>query len=168
MDHCNSKQCPLSAPSPPSVMSDSDQRAYIDTAAREATRAQTEKPESDSDPIALRDWMANGADARLVAGSSFLRAAGGKSSEYKEIEGPRSTQRKLEYRMQWSSITNEKLMRKNYQESYQEVDITKKRILKIRQLASQVRPVGQSGEGNDQCEVLVLALHRDEGKMAHT
>ena len=45
MDHSNSEQCPLSAPSlpPASVMSDSDQRAYIDTAAREATRAETGK-----------------------------------------------------------------------------------------------------------------------------
>ena len=101
MDHSNSEQCPLSAPSPPlaSVMSDSDQRAYIDTAAREATRAQTEKLEQDTDLMALRDWMANAADPRLGPGSSSLRAAdGGKSSECKEIKGPGSTQRKLEYR----------------------------------------------------------------------
>ena len=38
------------------------------------------------------------------------------------------------------------------------------RILKFRQLAAQVRLAGQSGEGNGPCEVLVLALRRDEGK----
>ena len=116
LEHSNSEQCPLSAPSPSpaSVMSDSDQRAYIDTAAREATRAETEKLEQDTDLMALRKWMANGADPRLGPGSSFLRAAdGGKSSEYKEITGPGSTQRKLEYRKQWGSITYEKLKKKN-------------------------------------------------------
>ena len=45
----------------------------------------------------------------------FLRAAdGGKSSEYKEIKGPGSTQRKLEYRKHWGSITFEKLMKKRF------------------------------------------------------
>ena len=108
LHHSNSEQCPLSAPSPSlaSVMSDSDQRASIDTAAREATRAETEKLEQDTDLLALRKWMANGSDPRLGPCSSFLRAAdGSKSPEYKEITGPGSTQRKLEYRKQWGSIT---------------------------------------------------------------
>ena len=53
-------------------------------------------------------------DERLGPGSSFSREAdGGKSSEYKEIKGPGSTQKKLEYRKQWGSITYEKLMKKN-------------------------------------------------------
>ena len=70
-------------------MSDSGQRAHIDTAARDVTRAQTENPDQDKDLVALRDWMANGADPHLGPRSSFLRTAdGGKSSEGKEIQGP--------------------------------------------------------------------------------
>ena len=69
MDYMNSKHCPLSTFSRPlaSVMSDSDQRACIDTAARE--RAQTEKLEQATDLMAVRDWMANGAVPRFGLGS---------------------------------------------------------------------------------------------------